>query len=156
MMPNTPIMAANQEKSKIYGITMMPHGRYASMEGTAVFGTVQRRIVLRWRYLMTAFLYALRGVSHTVTSRDFVCRKSPNHSRTRLSLWGHSPQSPDEKECDVYGEGYTNCRKGYGKGERKNLVQSPKMRAEYNRICEAKSVGVRAENGSARRSFCLP
>ena len=33
----------------------------------------------------------------------------------------------------------------------KDRIQSkgPKMRTEYNRICEAKSVGVRAENGSA-------
>lgn len=31
----------------------------------------------------------------------------------------------------------------------KNPSQSPKMRAERNQICEAKSVGVRAEGGSA-------
>lgn len=72
MMPNVPFMAVKQEKSKIYGITMMPHGRYASMEGTAVFGIVQRRDTLQSRYLLTAFLYVLRGVSHTVTSRELV------------------------------------------------------------------------------------
>lgn len=72
MMPNTPIMAVNQEKSKIYGITMMPNRRYAPKEETAVFGTVQHRDMLQSRYLMTAFLYVLRGVSHTVTSRELV------------------------------------------------------------------------------------
>ena len=30
------------------------------------------------------------------------------------------------------------------------------MRAEHNRICQAKSVRVRAERHSARCSFCLP
>ena len=94
MMPNTPFMAAKQEKTIIYGIKMMPNGRYASMEGTAVFGIVQRRDTLQSRYLMTAFLYVLRGASHTVTSRDFVCRKSPNHSRNRLTLWGLTAPNP--------------------------------------------------------------
>ena len=94
MMPNMPIMAVKQEKAIIYGIKMMPSRKYAPMEEMAVFGSVQRRIVLKYRYLMTAFLYVLRGVSYTITSRDFVCRKSPNHSRSRLTLWGHSPQSP--------------------------------------------------------------
>ena len=94
MMPNVPFVAVNQEKSKVYGITMMPYGRYVPKVKKAVFNTVQRRDTLQSRYLMTAFLYVLRGASHTVTSRDFVCRKSPNHSRNRLTLWGHSPQSP--------------------------------------------------------------
>ncbi len=44
---------------------------------------------------------------------------------------------------------YTNCRPCDGKGKRENPVQSPQVRTEYNRICEAKSVGLRAENGSA-------
>ena len=30
--------------------------------------------------------YALRGMSHCITSRDFVCHKSPPHSRNRLTL----------------------------------------------------------------------
>ena len=94
MMPNVPIMAVKQEKAIIYGIKMMPNRRYTPMEEMAVFGTVQRRIVLRWRYLMNAFLYVLRGASHTVTSRDFVCRKSPNHSRNRLPLWGLTAPNP--------------------------------------------------------------
>lgn len=42
------------------------------------------------------------------------------------------------------------------KGKDKIQSKGPKMRAEHNRICEAKSVGVRAEIGSTRRSFCLP
>ena len=33
--------------------------------------------MLKSRYLSAAFLYALRGVSHGIASRDFVCRKSP-------------------------------------------------------------------------------
>ena len=72
MMPNMPIMAVNEEKSKIYGITMMPNKRYAQMEEKAVFGIVHSRIVQILRYLMTAFIYVLRGVSHTVTSRELV------------------------------------------------------------------------------------
>lgn len=32
---------------------------------------------LKSRYLTVAFLYALRGASHDITSRDFVCHKSP-------------------------------------------------------------------------------
>ena len=63
----------------------------------AVFGIVQRRNTLKSRYLTSAFLYALRGASHGITSRDFVCHKSPNHSRNRLTLWGRSPQSPSER-----------------------------------------------------------
>ena len=74
--------------------------------------------------------YALRGMSHCITSRDFVCHRSPNHSRNRLPLWGRSPQSPERR--DVYGERYSYCSPGDGKGERENPVQSPKMRAEYD------------------------
>ena len=40
------------------------------MEEKAVFGIVQHRNTLKYRYLMTAFIYALRGVSHTVTSSN--------------------------------------------------------------------------------------
>ena len=72
MMPNVPFMAVNQEKSKIYGITMMPSMKYAPKEETAAFGIVQRRDMLKSRYLTAAFLYVLRGVSHTVTSRELV------------------------------------------------------------------------------------
>lgn len=35
-----------------------------------------------------------QGVSHTLASRDFVCRESPNHSRNRLTLWGAAPNPP--------------------------------------------------------------
>ena len=107
-----------------------------------------QRYALKSLYLAAAFLFALRGASHGIASRDFVCHKSPNHSRNRLALWGRSPQSPSERR-DVHGERCSYRRPCDGKGERENPVQSPKMRAEYDRICEAKSVGVRAESGSA-------
>lgn len=87
----------------------------------AVFGIVQRRDTLKSRYLTAAFLYALRGASYDImrgasydiTSRDFVCHKSPNHSRNRLTLWGRSPQSPERR--DVYGERCSYCRPRDGK-----------------------------------------
>ena len=101
---------------------------------------------LKSRYLTSTFLYALRSASYGITSRDFVCHRSPSHSRNRLPLWGCNPQSPERR--NVYGERYTNCCPGDGKGKRENPVQGPKMRAENNRICQAKSVGVRAERGS--------
>lgn len=68
----------------------------------AVCGIVQRRDTLKSLYLAAAFLYAMRGASHGITSRDFVCHKSPNHSRNRLALWGPRPQSPERR--DAYGE----------------------------------------------------
>ena len=40
------------------------------------------------------------GVSYGIASRDFVCHKSPNHSRNRLTLWGRSPQSPERRDVD--------------------------------------------------------
>lgn len=81
---------------------MYPKGKKAT------FSIVQRRDTLKSRYLTAAFLYALRGASHDITSRDFVCRQSPNHSRNRLPLWGRSPQSPERR--DVYGERCSYCR----------------------------------------------
>ena len=77
MMPNTPIMAAKREQAKYYGIEMMPSDRYTQSGQKAVFGIVQRRNTPESRYLTAAFLYALRGVSYGIASRDFVCRKSP-------------------------------------------------------------------------------
>ena len=74
----------------------------------AVCGIVQRRNALKSRYLTAAFPYALRGASYGIASRDFVCHKSPNHSRNRLTLWGRSPQSPERR--DVYGERCSYCR----------------------------------------------
>ena len=147
MKPNAPIMAAKREQAKHYGIEMMPSDRYTQSGQKAVFSIVQRRDTLKSRYLTAAFLYALRGASHSITSRDFVCHKSPNHSRNRLPLWGRSPQSPERR--DVFGERCSYCRPCDGKGEGKDSNQSPKMRTEHNRIYQAKSVGVRAENGSA-------
>lgn len=125
---------------KYYGIEMMPSDRYTPSGQEAVFGIVQRRNTLKSWYLTAAFLFALRGVSYGIASRDFVCHKSPNHSRSRLTLWGRSPQSPERR--DVYGERYSYYRSCDGNGERKDSSKSPKMWAEYNRICEAKSVGV--------------
>ena len=79
----------------------------------AVCGIVQRRNALKSRYLTAAFPYALRGASYGIASRDFVCHKSPNHSRDRLPLWGRSPQSPERR--DVYGERCSYCRPRDGK-----------------------------------------
>lgn len=64
----------------------------------AVCGIVQRRDTLKSLYLTAAFPYALRGASHDITSRDFVCYKSPNHSRNRLTLWGAQPPIPRKGE----------------------------------------------------------
>ena len=46
------------------------------------------------------------GASYDITSRDFVCHKSPPHSRSRLTLWGHSPQSPVKGEMTLWGKIY--------------------------------------------------
>ena len=78
---------------------MHPKGQEAD------FGIVQRRDTLKSLYLAAAFLYALRGASHGIASRDFVCHKSPNHSRNRLPLWGRSPHSPGKERC-VWGKIY--------------------------------------------------
>ena len=50
---------------------MYPKGKKAT------FSIVQRRDTLKSRYLTAAFLYALRGASHGIASRDFVYHKSP-------------------------------------------------------------------------------
>lgn len=62
-------------------------------------------------------------MSHTVTSRDFVCQ-SPNQKPQiflRLcSLRAYRPQSPEkmnERRNNVY-ERYTNCRACHGKRKR--------------------------------------
>lgn len=81
----------------------VPLWRNTPRDKKAVCGIVQRRDTLKSLYLAAAFLYALRGASHDITSRDFVCHRSPNHSRSRLTLWGHSPQSPG-KERYVWGK----------------------------------------------------
>ena len=62
---------------KYYGIEMMPSDRYTPSGQEAVFGIVQRRNTLKSWYLTAAFLFALRGVSYGIASRDFVCHKSP-------------------------------------------------------------------------------
>ena len=73
--------------------------RYAPRGKKVVFGIGQRRNMQKSRYLTPAFLYALRGASYGIASRDFVCHRSPNHSRSRLALWGRSPQSPKGEMC---------------------------------------------------------
>ena len=69
----------------------------------AVCGIVQRRNTLKSRHLTAAFLYALRGASYGIASRDFVCHKSPNHSQNRLALWGAQPPIPRKERC-VWGK----------------------------------------------------
>ena len=98
-------------------------GRYAPKGKGAVFGIVQRRNSLNFRYPKVAFLYSLRGVSYGITSRDFVCQ-SPNQKPQiflRLcSLGAYRPQSPEkmkERRNNVY-ERYTNCRACHGKRKR--------------------------------------
>lgn len=73
--------------------------RYTPRDKKATFSIVQRRDTLKSRYLTAAFLFALRGASHGIASRDFVCHRSPNHSRKRLTLWGAAPNSPKGEMC---------------------------------------------------------
>ena len=65
----------------------------------AVFGIVQRRNSLKFRYPKVAFIYALRGVSYGITSRDFVCQ-SPNQNPPQeadLLFEGLRPPIPPKK-----------------------------------------------------------
>lgn len=94
---------------------------------------------LKSRYLTAAFLYALRGASHDITSRDFVCHRSPNHSRNRLTLWGHSPQSPERR--DVYGERCSYCRKSYGKGKEKIQAKARKCGLNTTEYVKQRALG---------------
>ena len=77
----------------------------------SVFGIVQRRNSLKLRHLKVAYYYyALRGMSHCITSRDFVCQ-SPNQNPPQeadLLFGGLSPPIP--RKGDMYGERYANCR----------------------------------------------
>ena len=98
-------------------------GRYAPRHKKAVFGIGQRRYTLESRYLTSAFIYALWGMSHCITSRDFVCQ-SPNQKPQiflRLcSLGAYCPQSPEkmnERRNNVY-ERYTNGCACHGKRKR--------------------------------------
>ena len=98
-MPNTPILASEQESLKFFGIKMMPPERYAPMGKEAVFGIGQRRYTLESRYLTSAFIYALWGMSHCITSRDFVCQ-SPNQNPPQeadLLFEGLPPPIPPKK-----------------------------------------------------------
>ena len=86
MMPNTPIMAAKREQAKHYGIEMMPSDRYTQSGQKAVFGIGQRRNTLKSRYLTAAFLYALRGASYGITSRELVRQVPPQNVCSPLAL----------------------------------------------------------------------
>ena len=93
--------------------------------------------------LRTAFLYTLRGMSHTVTSRDFVCQ-SPNQNPPQeadLLFGGLSPPIPRKGEMILWGKIYESPCVSRQKKKIKT-INSPKMRAEHNRICPAKSVRV--------------
>lgn len=68
-----------------------------------------------------------------------VPQKSQSQPKSAASL-GRSPQSPERK--DVYGKRYAYRRPRNGKGEGEDSSKGPQVRAEYDRICEAKSVGV--------------
>ena len=85
-MPNTPIMAAKREQAKYYGIEMMPSVDTPKLSKKAVFDIVQRRNTLKSRYLTAAFLYALRGVSYGIASRDFVRQVPPQSGCSPLAL----------------------------------------------------------------------
>lgn len=64
------------------------------MEKEAVFGIVQRRNSLIFRYPKVAFIYALRGVSYGITSRELV-RQLPNQQPFTAALFrGLAPLSP--------------------------------------------------------------
>ena len=134
-MPNTPILASEQESLKFFGIKMMPPERYAPMGKEAVFGIGQRRYTLESRYLTSAFIYALWGMSHCITSRDFVCQ-SPNQKPQfflRLcSLGAYRPQSPG-KERYVWGKIYESL-----------CVSRQKKKIKYNQKPE--SVGFQLQN----------
>ena len=86
MMPNTPIMAAKREQAKYYGIEMMPSDRYTQIEKKAAFGIGQRRNTLKSRYLTAAFLFALRGVSYGIASRELVRQVPPQSGCSPLAL----------------------------------------------------------------------
>lgn len=86
MKPNAPIMAAKREQAKHYGIEMMPSDRYTQSGQKAVFGIGQRRNTLKSRYLTAAFLFALRGASHGIASREFVRQVPPQSGCSPLAL----------------------------------------------------------------------
>lgn len=92
-----------------------------------------------FQYPSAAFLYVLRGASHDITSRDFVCHRSPHHSRNRLTLWGHSPQSPERR--DVYGERCSYCRKSYGKGKEKIQAKARKCGLNTTEYVKQRALG---------------
>lgn len=85
-------------------------------------------------------LYPAGCVSRYSKQGLCVPQKSQSQPKSADSLGAQAPNPPERR--DMYGERCTNCRKSYGNGKREDSSKDPKMRAEYNRICEAKSVGV--------------
>lgn len=73
--------------------------RYTPRDKKAVCGIVQRRDTLKSLYLAAAFLYALRGASHGITSRDFVCHKSPITAEIGWLFGGAAPNPPKGEMC---------------------------------------------------------
>ncbi len=64
------------------------------MGNEAVFGIGQRRDTLESRYLTSAFIYALRGVSYGITSRELV-RQVPNQQPFTAAFFrGLAPLRP--------------------------------------------------------------
>ena len=78
----------------VFAAESVPLWRNTPRDKKAVFGIVQRRNTLKSRYLTSAFLYALRGASHGIASRDFVCRKSPITARVGRLFGGAAPKPP--------------------------------------------------------------
>ena len=72
--------------------------RYAPRGKKVVFGIGQRRNMLKSRYLTPAFLYALRGASYGIASRDFVCHKSPITAEIGRLFGGAAPNPPVKGE----------------------------------------------------------
>lgn len=83
-------------------------GRYAPKGKGVAFGIGWRRDTPESRYPTAAFLSALRGASHGITSRDFVCQ-SPNQNPPQeadLLFEGLPPPIPRKGEMILWGKIY--------------------------------------------------
>ena len=74
--------------------------------------------------------------SHGIASRDFVCHRSPNRSR---SLWGRSPQSPERR--DVYGERCSYRRPCDGNGEGKIQAKARRCGLSVTEYVKQRALG---------------
>ena len=72
--------------------------RYTPRDKKATFSIVQRRDTLKSWYLTATFLYALRGASYGIASRDFVCHKSPITAEIGRLFGGAAPNPPVKGE----------------------------------------------------------